>query len=66
MRQFARELFHIARQCGAAGLIAESKRLVELSGRLAASRDVRLYTFVARAIGWRNAGRAAALLDRWR
>jgi glycosyltransferase involved in cell wall biosynthesis len=65
-QHFARELFHIGRQCGAAGLADESERLVTLAGELTTSRDVRLYATVARAIGWRNAGRIAALLDRWR
>jgi hypothetical protein len=65
-QHFARELFHLGRQCGAAGLAAESERLVTLARGLSASRDVRLYTLAARTIGWRNAGRAASLLDRWR
>ena len=65
-RQFARELFHIARQCGAAGLTAESSRLVELARQIEDRRDLKAYELVARVIGWRNAGRAAAWMDRLR
>ncbi len=65
-RQFARELFHIARQCGAAGLSDESRLLVKLAREIADARDLRIYEIVARAIGWKNAGRGAAWLDRLR
>jgi hypothetical protein len=66
MQQFARELFHIGRQCGAAGLIGESQQLLERARGIGDGRDIRAYEFVARHIGWRNAGRAAAWLDRLR
>ena len=62
-RQFARELFHIARQCGAAGLSDESRQLVALARGIDDARDLRVYERLARAIGWKNAGRAAALFD---
>ncbi len=65
-RQFARELFHIARQCGAAGLIDESRQLVRMAREIADAPDLRAYEFVARKIGWQRAGRAAAWLDRLR
>jgi len=65
-RQFARELFHIARQCGAAGLGEESRKLVTLARDIDDARDLRIYERLAAAIGWKNAGRAAALLDRLR
>jgi hypothetical protein len=65
-QQFARELFHLARQCGAAGLVDESKQLIASSLQIANRRDVKSYAFAARVIGWRNAGRASALLDRLR
>lgn len=65
-RQFARELFHIARQCGAAGLGDESRLLVKLAREIADARDLCIYETVARAIGWKNAGRGAAWLDRLR
>jgi glycosyltransferase involved in cell wall biosynthesis len=66
MQQFARELFHIGRQCGAAGLVAESQQLLEKAREISDGRDMRAYEFVARHIGWRNAGRASAWLDRLR
>jgi Glycosyltransferases involved in cell wall biogenesis len=65
-RQYARELFHIGRQCGAAGLIDESKELVRFAREIADARDLRVYEFLARSIGWHRAGRAAAWLDRRR
>jgi len=65
-RQFARELFHIARQCGAAGLVDESRRLVDLARSIDDRRDLQTYARVARVIGWRTAGRAAGWVDRLR
>jgi len=65
-RQFGRELFHIARQCGAAGLIDESRQLVGMAREIADTRDLRVYELVAGIIGWHRAGRTAALLDRLR
>jgi len=70
MKQFARELFHLARQCGAAGLEDDSKRLFDLareaSGGERNRMQFRLYSTVARAIGWRNAGKLSALADKMR
>lgn len=70
MRHFARELFLLARQCGAAGLPRESKRLFELareaSGSGASRLQFRAYRAVATLLGWSNAGRLAALTDRLR
>jgi glycosyltransferase involved in cell wall biosynthesis len=40
---FARELFHIARQCGAAGLVDDSKRLLKTARDIADGRDLRVY-----------------------
>jgi hypothetical protein len=65
-RQFARELFHIGRQCGAAGLTAESRQLVALAREIDDLRDLRVYERLARTIGWTNAGRLSMLLDRLR
>ncbi|MEA2163919.1 MAG: hypothetical protein QOK37_2046 [Thermoanaerobaculia bacterium] len=65
-QHFARELFHLGRQCGAAGLRAESKRLVALARSLSKSADLRAYQAVANVIGWTRAGRAAAWLERHR
>jgi glycosyltransferase involved in cell wall biosynthesis len=65
-RHFARELFHLGRQCGAAGLVDESKQLVAMAREIDDARDLRAYEFLAGSVGWRLAGRAAAWLDRLR
>jgi len=64
MRHFARDLFHLARQCGAAGLEDESRMLVEAAASVSAARDLRAYAFLARRIGWSRAGRFAERLRR--
>ena len=64
MRQYARELFHIARQCGAAGVSEESKRLVALARSVSPSADLLVYQLAARLIGWRTLGRLAEWNDR--
>jgi glycosyltransferase involved in cell wall biosynthesis len=70
MRHFARELFLLARQCGADGLTDDSQRLFalarEASGREGDRAQFRMYEAVARVIGWRGAGRLAELIDRVR
>lgn len=66
MRSFARELFHIARQCGAAGLPAESKSLVDLARSIAPARDLTIYRSAARMFGWTRAAKAAMWIDRHR
>jgi hypothetical protein len=68
MRHFARELFLLCRQCGAAGLAQESRALFALARAASGPRrgrgaDFLLYRAAAGAFGWRLAGRAAALLD---
>jgi glycosyltransferase involved in cell wall biosynthesis len=64
MQFFARDLFHLARQCGAAGLRQESRELLTSAIKVSAARDLRAYTFAARIIGIRNAGALAQALDR--
>lgn len=66
LQRFARELFHLGRQCGAAGLASESRRLVALARSLSGAADIRAYALLASAFGWRRAGRAAAWLARRR
>ncbi|HUO85584.1 MAG TPA: glycosyltransferase family 2 protein [Thermoanaerobaculia bacterium] len=68
MRHFARELFLLGRQCGAAGLSGASRRLVHLARSASAQRanDIRIYSAVARIAGWRNVGRVSAAYDRIR
>ena len=70
MQHFARELFLLARQCGAAGLPAESERLFRLARQASGDRgnamQFRAYAAFARVAGWALAGRLACLSDRLR
>jgi hypothetical protein len=70
MRRFARELFLLSRQCGAAGLVAESRKLFglarEASGPGASGLQFRAYHALADTIGWSAAGKIATLADRLR
>ena len=64
MRHFARDLFHIARQCGAAGLGHESRDLVRAAQSISRARDLRIYALAGRVFGWRRMARIAQMLDR--
>lgn len=71
MEHFARALFLLARQCGAAGLAQESRRLFWLSrsastAERAGSMDFKAYRILANIVGWTQAGRLAAIRDRLR
>jgi hypothetical protein len=70
MQHYARELFLLARQCGAAGLRKESKTLFALARDASGSRgnapQFRAYRLLAGLVGWSNAGRLANLFDRVR
>ena len=71
MQHFARELFLLSRQCGAAGLTRESKELFalakEASGIERGRRwDFGLYSFLAAVLGWSLAGKLACFSDRYR
>lgn len=71
MQHFARELFLLARQCGAAGLEAESRDLFQLARNAsgdsrAGGIDFRLYRIAAGILGWSLAGRLACSADRLR
>ena len=69
MRHFARELFLLSRQCGAAGLPRESRMLFDLARSASVDPDqlqFRVYRAAATLLGWSNAGRLAALSDRLR
>lgn len=70
MRHYARELFLLARQCGAAGLAAESRMLFNLareaSGRRRHHPQFHVYRAAAALLGWRLAGRLACISDRLR
>jgi hypothetical protein len=71
MQHFARELFLLSRQCGAAGLARESGELFWLSklasGRLRAKGlDFRAYEFLAGILGWSRLGKLACYSDTFR
>lgn len=70
MQRFARELFLLARQCGAAGLTPESARLFALardaSGPERDRMQFRVYAALARIFGWSLTGRLACISDRLR
>jgi hypothetical protein len=70
LQRFARELFLLARQCGAAGLERESASLFALarqaSGRDAGRLQFRLYAALARTIGWSRTGKLSTITDRMR
>jgi glycosyltransferase involved in cell wall biosynthesis len=71
MRRYARELFLLARQCGAAGLPAESRELFDLAREASGATPdkrwgFRLYRAAAAVLGWRQAGRLACWTDRFR
>jgi len=68
MQHFARELFLLARQCGAAGLAEESKGLFELArGASGQARgngwDFKLYGRLASIAGWTRMGKLACYSD---
>jgi hypothetical protein len=71
MQHFARELFLLARQCGAAGLGEEARTLFKLARRASGIErsqgiDFLLYGAGARLLGWRAMGSLARALDRLR
>jgi GT2 family glycosyltransferase len=71
MKHFARELFLLSRQCGAAGLESQSKRLLELSieasGMGAVQHlDLHFYKGLAALVGWTRMGRLSKRVDQWR
>ncbi len=71
MRKYARELFLLSRQCGAAGLAAESSELFRLAREASGAErgrglDFRLYRLAATLVGWRAVGAVACEADRLR
>ncbi len=70
MQHYSRELFLLARQCGAQGLPAESRMLFELSrgasGRRSNHIQFLAYSLLARVAGWSAAGRLSQWFDRVR
>jgi len=71
MQHFARALFLLSRQCGAAGLGSESRRLFELARQASGEPrgrglDFRVYNIAAGLLGWKNMGRLSGWLDKAR
>lgn len=71
MRHFARELFLLCRQCGAAGLPGEAAALFALARRASgpvrgSAPEFHLYSLLARLFGWVAAGRFFCAIDRVR
>jgi hypothetical protein len=64
MQHFARALFRLARQCGAAGLGDEARTLFALAHEIAPRWDLNVYGAVARMIGWTRAGKLSMLRER--
>jgi glycosyltransferase involved in cell wall biosynthesis len=65
-QHFSRDLFHLARQCAAAGLVEEARKLIELARGIADSTDLRIYSSISNLLGWRTAARMAEALERIR
>jgi glycosyltransferase involved in cell wall biosynthesis len=71
MQHFARELFLLSRQCGAAGLSAESQQLFALARQASGAGrargwDFRTYKLLAAFLGWASLGKVACYSDRLR
>jgi glycosyltransferase involved in cell wall biosynthesis len=68
MQHFARELFLLSRQCGAAGLAAESRGLFGLARHASGQSrgkgwDFKVYSLLAGLLGWNRLGRLACYSD---
>ena len=71
MRHFARELFLLSRQCGAAGLADESKQLYVLARKASGDKGGNTINFIgykllATIFGWKTIGRFSCYLDSFR
>jgi len=71
MQHFARELFLLSRQCGAAGLSMESRDLFGMaksaSGEIRARGfDFRVYEFLSGLFDWRFVGKISCYADKFR
>lgn len=71
MKNLARELFLLSRQCGAVGLYAESKELFRLARRASGHArgnkwDFKLYGLLASVMGWCLLGKIACFSDGFR
>jgi hypothetical protein len=71
MQHFAKELFLLARQCGAAGLSQESRQLFHLAWQASTSEirnsfKFKCYKVLATLFGWNYIGKLVCWSDRWR
>lgn len=67
MRHFARALFLLARQCGAARLPNESRMLLKLAGSVSERQtDLRIYQGIASVVGLTALGRLSCYADKLR
>ena len=66
MQFFARDLFHLARQCGIEGLAEESRQLIAAARSISNARDLRAYDLAGKTIGFSRVARGAAWLERLR
>lgn len=71
MQHYARELFLLSRQCGAAGLESESRELFSLSRKASTSSraegiDFKAYEFLAGILGWSRLGKLTCYSDSFR
>jgi glycosyltransferase involved in cell wall biosynthesis len=69
MQHFSRWLFLTARQCGAAGLMEDSRECFEWAREAAGpvrqnGRDFRTYKIITNALGWNLTGKYFCMLDR--
>jgi hypothetical protein len=56
----------MARRCGAAGLVEESRQLHEIARQAAGAasgRDLAFYAWASRLLGWRTMGRLSMMVD---
>lgn len=68
MQSYARELFHLARLCGAVGLAREARELFDLAREASGpdrsrALDFRAYRMLAAVAGWRAVGKVSCLFD---
>ncbi len=71
LRHFARELFLLARQCGAAGLAEEARELFQLARAASGPKrgvglDFRLYRVLVMLLGWLISGRISRIWDKFK
>lgn len=71
MQHYAKELFLLSRQCGAAGLSKESCELFNLARQTSIPERADSWLFngykmMAIFMGWQNIGKLACWFDRWR